>query len=56
MKGNSKGVEENLSSEQHSAVIAYAEAKQKDTTKVSWSEVAADGAEKWISKGDAQMK
>ena len=39
------------SSEQHAAIIAYSEEKQKDATEVTWSAVSADGAAKWIAKG-----
>ena len=44
-----------LSSEQHSAILSYAEAKGKDPCDVSWSTVAADGEGKWIAAGKKQM-
>lgn len=44
-----------LSSEQHSAILSYAEAKGKDPCDVSWSAVAADGEGKWIAAGKKQM-
>jgi hypothetical protein len=46
-----KAKDEQLSSEQHAAIIAYSDEKQKDPTEVSWGAVAADGAEKWVAKG-----
>ena len=46
-----KAKDEQLSSEQHSTIMAYSDEKQKDPTEVSWGAVAADGAEKWVAKG-----
>ena len=48
-------VDDALSSEQHSAILSYAEAKGKDPCDVSWSAVAADGEGKWIAAGKKQM-
>jgi hypothetical protein len=45
-----KEEEDALSSEQHAAILAYSEEKQKDATEVTWSAVSADGAAKWIAK------
>ena len=46
-----------VSSEQHAAIMAYSEEKQKDATEVTWSAVSADGAAKWIAKGkDMELK
>ena len=44
-------MDEALSSEQHSAILSYAEAKGTDPCGVSWSAVAADGEGKWIAAG-----
>ena len=46
-----KQMDEALSSEQHSAILSYAEAKGTDPCGVSWSAVAADGEGKWIAAG-----
>ena len=49
--------DEAISNEQHAAIIAYSEEKQKDATEVTWSAVSADGAAKWIAKGkDMELK
>ena len=51
-----KQMDEALSSEQHSAILSYAEAKGTDPCDVSWSAVAADGEgnSKWIAAGKKQ--